>query len=67
MPYFYSRKRPVYKLLKNTCGKSNCKCEYEDKNKSMETVIKKGNKILNKTVKVPKKKTLKEMFVIKKY
>ena len=42
MPYFYSRKRPVYTLLKNTCGKSNCKCEYEDKNKSMETVIKRN-------------------------
>tara|TARA_R110001592_G_scaffold298908_1_gene569718 strand:- start:119 stop:322 length:204 start_codon:yes stop_codon:yes gene_type:complete len=67
MPYSFSRKRPAYKLFKNTCGKDNCKCEYEDKNKSMETVIKKGNKILNKTVKVPKKKTLKEMFVIKKY
>ena len=52
--------------MKNKCGKDNCKCEYEDTPKSMKKVIEKGNRILRKTIKIPKKKTLKEMFVIRK-
>tara|TARA_R110000851_G_scaffold7688_4_gene29670 strand:- start:1261 stop:1437 length:177 start_codon:yes stop_codon:yes gene_type:complete len=57
---------PKYIKMKNKCGKDNCKCEYEDTPKSMKKVIEKGNRILRKTIKIPKKKTLKEMFVIRK-
>tara|TARA_R110000803_G_scaffold169847_1_gene232894 strand:+ start:136 stop:324 length:189 start_codon:yes stop_codon:yes gene_type:complete len=61
----------AYKKIKKCgdkkCGKDNCKCDYEEKNKSMDRVIDKGKKILKKTVKIPKKKTMKQMFVIKKY
>jgi len=63
---FFLNSMPKYTKMKNKCGKEICKCEYEDTPKSMKKVIEKGNRILRKTIKIPKKKTLKEMFVIRK-